>query len=98
MIVMMPATQVRAVGAPARIDAEHAVDTADGTAHCASDDAADRAGDAVALAGAALHPAGNALRLGGAGERECREARAASSLSFMIVTPRRPAEAGPSKR
>jgi hypothetical protein len=63
VVVMAVRAHPGAVGAPAGIDAEGAVDAAhraaDGTTH----DPADRTGDAIALGRTAAHAAGNALSL-----------------------------------
>ncbi|SOR31919.1 protein of unknown function [Methylorubrum extorquens] len=58
-----------AVGAPAGIDAEHAVHATHRTADGAAHDAADRTGDAIALGRAAAHSTGNALGLSLTGDR-----------------------------
>lgn len=65
MVVVVARAHAAAVAATARVDAERTVDGADGPADRTTDDAPDRAADAVALGRAAAHAARQALGIGG---------------------------------
>jgi hypothetical protein len=64
-IVAAPVMVISRTVVVARVDAEHAIDTADRPAHGAADDPADRTSSSVAFRRATFHAAKNALSMSG---------------------------------